>query len=155
MAPPSLTRGVKLLIKIGNGASPTEVFTALCSINAQRGITFNSQTNDETVPDCTDLEKIAWIVREVESLSVEVSGGGKANKPDVPKLFNWWKSGESKNIQIILDDATAANVITFAGAFKLTSFEVTGDRGGKAELTMSLASDGEVTGTFGANVTPS
>lgn len=151
MAAVNYTRGVKLVVKVGDGASP-EVFTRLCTINAERGITFNAQSNDATIPDCDDPDKMAWLAREVSTLSVDVTGGGMSHKQDVKKLWDWWSSGDTKNCQVIVDDDTAANVITFEGGFKLPQFDMTGNRGEKVNSTMSLSSDGEVTATFGANV---
>lgn len=151
MAAVNYTRGVKLVLKVGNGASP-EVFTARCTINAERGIAFNAQMRDELIPDCADLDAVAWLSREAESLSIEVTGGGMSHKNDVNLFWTWWSSGESKTCQIVLDDDTAANVITWEGLFKLPTFDLTGNRGEKVASTISLASDGEVTATFGANV---
>lgn len=145
------TRGVRLVVKVGNGATP-EVFTPLCTINAERGITFNAQTNDETIPNCEDLDAIAWLVREKASLSVDVTGGGKSHKDDIKKLWDWWKSPESQNCQVVVDDDVVANQITFEGPFHLTQFDLNGGEGQKVASTMSLSSDGEVTATFGANV---
>src|SRR5690606_41446865 len=110
MAAVNYTRGVKLVLKVGDGESP-EVFTALCTINAERGITFNAQTNDATIPDCSDLDAMAWLAREKVSLSVDVTGGGMAHKQDVKKLWDWFESEDAKNCQIVLDDDTAGNVL--------------------------------------------
>lgn len=151
MAAVNYTRGVKLVLKIGDGASP-EVFTAMCSINAERGITFNAQTSDETIPDCADLDAIAWVAREKQTLSVDVTGGGMLDKGNVKTMWDFFEADTSTNCQIVLDDDTAANVITFEGAFQLTSFEITGNRGEKVTTSLSLSSDGAVTATFGANV---
>jgi predicted secreted protein len=151
MAAVNYTRGVKLVLKIGDGASP-EVFTAMCSINAERGITFNAQTRDETIPDCSDLEAIAWVAREKETLSVDVTGGGMLDKANVKTMWDFFEADTSTNCQIVLDDDTAANVITFEGAFQLTSFELSGNRGEKVAASLSLSSDGAVTAEFGANV---
>lgn len=151
MALVNYTRGVDLVLKVGDGASP-EVFTALCTINADRSLTFNAQMTDEVIPDCADPGAVAWLVREAESLSIEFSGGGMLDKANVKTLWDWWKSGAAKNCQVILDDDVAANVITFEGAFKLANFDHSGSRSQKVAATMSLASDGEVEATFGANV---
>jgi predicted secreted protein len=145
------TRGVRLVVKVGNGASP-EVFTALCTINAERGITFNAQTNDDTVPNCEDIEAIKFLSREKSSLSVDVTGGGKNNKPDNKILWDWWKSPDPRNCQVVLDDDDPANVITWEGAFHLTQYDLTGNDGEKVLSTITLASDGEVDAAFGANV---
>lgn len=145
------TRGVRLVVKVGDGATP-QVFKPLCTINAERGITFNAQTNDETISNCEDLDAIAWLVREKASLSVDVTGGGKNNKADNKIMWDWWKSPDPKDVQVVLDDEEVANQITWEGAFHLTQYDITGGEGQKVASTMSLSSDGEVTATFGANV---
>ena len=151
MAAVNYTRGVKLVLKVSSGGSP-EAFAALCTINAERGLTFNAQTNDATIPDCTDPDAIAFLAREKQSLSVDFTGGGMSDKADVKKLWDWWQSDASKNCQIVLDDDTPANVVTFEGAFHLTQFDLTGNRGEKVSSTLTLASDGIVTAAFGSAV---
>lgn len=151
MAAVKYTRGVKLVLKVGDGAEP-EQFTALCSINAERGMTFDGTFRDEVVPDCEDPDLLAWVAREAESLSVGVTGGGMSDKNDIKRLWDWWKSGASKNCQLILDDPLPANVITWEGGFKLPSFDLSGNRGEKVASSITLSSDGEVDATFGANV---
>lgn len=146
MAAVKHARGVKLLLKVGDGGGP-EVFSTFCSINAARGITFTSATRDFAVPDCTDPDQIAWLAREKESLSVSVTGSGMVNTPDVEAFFDWWKSEDSKNCQVVVDVASVDGGVIFEGAFHLTEFSITGDRGSKMETSISLASDGEVTST--------
>ena len=146
MAAVKHARGVKLLLKVGDGEDP-EVFSAFCSINASRGISFTSATRDFAVPDCTDPDEIAWLAREKESLSVSVTGAGMVNTPDVQAFFDWFKSEDSKNCQVVVDVPSVDGGVIFEGAFHLTEFSITGDRGGKMETSISLASDGEVTST--------
>lgn len=148
MAAVKHARGVKLVLKVGNGASP-EVFTAKCSINAARGISFAAATRDFAVPDCTDPDMIAWLSREKESLSVAFSGAGMLNTPDVEDFFDWWRDEDPKNCQVVVDVPSADGGVIFEGLYHLTDFGITGDRGGKQEMTISLASDGEI--TCGAN----
>ncbi len=138
-------RGVKLLLKVGDGGDPSETFTAYCTVNAARGITFTAATNDFNLPECSDPDQIAWVAREKVSLSVAVSGAGILNTPDVQDFFDWWSDDASKNCQIVVDVPSADGGVIFEGAFHLTEFAITGDRGGKQEATLSLASDGEVT----------
>ena len=42
--------GSKLLVQIGDGATPTEAFAHDCLINTQRGIQFSSETNEWGTP---------------------------------------------------------------------------------------------------------
>lgn len=136
--------GVKLLLKIGDGDDP-EVFAMPCSINAERGIQFQAEENTFSLPDCSDPEKIAWIVSEIASLRVLANGSGLLHTPDVEVFFLWWKSGLSKNCKLIMDVPAADGGVIFSGAFKLPNFEITGARGDKTNCSLSLASDGEVT----------
>jgi predicted secreted protein len=137
-------RGVQLLLKVGNGMSP-ETFTALCTINAARSLKGTAGTNEFNIPDCADPDALAWIAREKVSLSYTVGGAGILNTPDVSTVAAWLASDESKNCQIVVDVPAAVGGVIFEGFFHLTDFEITGDRGGKMEANISLASDGAVT----------
>jgi predicted secreted protein len=137
-------RGVKLLLKVGNGATP-EVFNTFCSINAARGITFTSATNEFPAIDCDDPEKVAWLLREKASLSAAVTGAGTLNTPDVAAFFAWQVSPDSKNCQVVVDVPAADGGVVFEGAFHETDFEITGDLGAVQQCSITLASDGEVT----------
>ena len=147
MAAVKHARGVKLLLKVGDGASPTENFAAYCTVNAARSIKGTATTNEFNIPDCTDPDLLAWVSREKVSLSYTVSGAGILNTPDVEDFTTWLAAEEPKNCQIVVDVPSADGGVIFEGAFHLTDFEITGDRGGKMEANISLASDGEVTVT--------
>lgn len=152
MALVNTTRWSRLVLKVSQGGSP-EVFAALCTINAARGINFTANTSEDAIPDCSDLEKVMWLIREKISLGAEVTGAGKVHKQDVKVLYDWLKSEDPINCKIILDDPTAANVITFTGLFHLTALNMNGDPGTPTvEGDISLASTGEIVATYGANV---
>lgn len=137
------TRGVKLLLKVAKPATPT-VFEAFCSINAARGISFTSSTSDFNLPNCDDPEEIAWVVREKDGLSVAVNGAGILNTPDIKTYFEWLKDPNSWPAMMVVDVPVVDGGVIFAGNFHLTDFDITGDRGGKAENSIALASDGEI-----------
>lgn len=143
MAAVKHARGVKLLLKVGDGASP-ETFTAFCTINAARSLKGVATTNEFNIPDCADPDALAWVVREKVSLSYSVSGAGILNTPDVQDFADWLADEASKNCQIVVDVPSADGGVIFEGAFHLTDFEITGDRGGKMQANLTLASDGEV-----------
>jgi len=152
MAAVKTTRWSKLVLKVGNGADP-EVFAPLCSINASRGISFNTSLTEEAIPDCDDLEAVMWLIREKVSIGVDVTGGGKVDKPNVKTFVDWAKDKETKRCQVVLDDDVPANVITFEGDFHLETFSMTGDPGSPTVSgEIALKSSGEVEGTYGANV---
>jgi hypothetical protein len=144
MANVKSARGVKLVLKVGDGGSP-EIFTAKCSINAARGITFSSTTNEFPDINCDDPDAVSWTLTEKQNLSAKINGAGLVNTPDVQDFFDWQVSPDSVNCQVVLDVPSADGGVIFEGAFHLTEFALTGDRGGKVENTIALTSDGEVT----------
>lgn len=143
MAAVKHARGVALVLKVGDGGSP-EDFVARCSINAARSLTGDAATNEFNIPDCADPTALANIVREKVSLSYSVSGAGILNTPDLAGFNTWLQSPYSKNCQIIVDVAGSDGGVIFQGAFHLTQFQITGDQGGKIEVSISLVSDGAV-----------
>lgn len=150
--PVQSVRGVKLVLKVGNGAG-TEVFTTLCTVNAQRAIAFDAETNETEIIDCDDPDAIAWKSLEKKSLQMTFTGGGMFDRRNTKRLWDWWRSEDPKNCKVILDDDDPDNVITWSGAFQLTNFDLQGDRGAKAQANMTLKSDGAITAVFGDNVT--
>lgn len=152
MAAIKFTRWSKLVLKVGNSADPV-VFAPICTINAARGITFNANMSEDSIPDCDDLEKLQWLLREKVSLSADVTGSGKVNKTDVKTMFDWFSSPDTKRCQVVLDDDLAANVIVFEGDYHLNTFSMAGDPGTPAVTgDIALASSGEIVATYGANV---
>lgn len=139
-------RGVQLVIKIGDGAAP-EVFTSYCTINAARSIAGEAATNDFNIPDCDDPDAMGWLAREKVSLSYSVNGAGVLNTPDVEIFAEFLADPLPRNMQIIVDVPLADGGVMFEGAFHLTNFEITGDRGAKMEASLAFVSDGPVTVT--------
>lgn len=133
--------GRKLLIRVGNGASP-EVFSVKCSFNGDRAISFSSSSTDETDIDCDDPTAVAYTVTVVDSLSVEVSGGGRVKADEVPFFFDWWRSGEPKNAQVAID---AVDGVEFEGQLLLLNWSVNGGETGSATSDMTMKFTGPVT----------
>lgn len=140
----SHAKGVLLVLKVGDGATP-EAFTARCSINAERGITFTSTLNGTPIPDCDDPEALAAVANDKTDYSASFTGSGILNVGQELEFFNWWKSKSPKNCKVIVD---AAGGSTFTAAWHLAEFSITGARGGKLEVSLSLTSDGAVAGAL-------
>lgn len=141
--PVKSARGVKLLLKVGDGATP-ENFSVFCSVNTTRGISFTAGTNDQDVIDCDDPDAVAWVAREKSNLSCSCTGAGTLDTRDVADFYAWLTSPDSKNCQMVVDVPSADGGVIFEGAFHLTGFDITGDRGKKQECTLTIISDGEV-----------
>ncbi|WP_181592016.1 phage tail tube protein [Mesorhizobium atlanticum] len=142
MAPVPRVTGSKLLVQIGDGATP-ENFDHDCLINTKRGVKFTSETNETVMPDCNNPEDPAWKSVTKDGLQATISGAGMLYAASLGKWWAWYNSDDAKNIRF---NVTPAGY--WQGAFKLTDFEVTAD-GNKdtATTTQTLVSDGPVTWT--------
>lgn len=146
MAAVKHARGVKLLLKVGDGNSP-EVFTGLCTINTDRELAFDAATNDFAIPDCSDVDLVAWLAREKVSLSSSFTGGGTVNTPDLTRIDAFLRDPDSRNCQIVMDVPAADGGVIWEGPYHLTNWKLSGTIGAKAQGSITLASDGEVTMT--------
>ncbi|WP_312531972.1 phage tail tube protein [Paracoccus sp. (in: a-proteobacteria)] len=125
--------------------TPSGTFLRPCGLTSHT-ITFSKNTQDVTVPDCNDLEAAAWIERGVESLDMSGSGSGILAAEAVDLWWDAFRSNESINSRVYVGAANdTANGHYWAGNIHLTQFEVSGERGGKAQVNVSFVSDGEVT----------
>lgn len=139
MAQPTVLPGTKLLILVGDGASP-EVFATPCGLTTS-GIDFAASTNTTVLPDCADPEAAAWEAKDVNGLSASVTGSGVMAVESFNVWNNWFQSADPKNVQIKLD-ATALG--HWAGSFILTGLKFGGVRGNKVTVDVTLANNGAV-----------
>jgi len=147
MAQPTTLKGTQLLIKVGDGATPTETFAHPCLINASRSLSFTTETNEILIPDCSNPEDPIWPVIIKTAISASISGAGKLELADLSSYFNWVNSPNSKNCQIVVGVLADVTGGYFSGAFALTDFEMSGDHGEMVECSISLKSDGPLTFT--------
>lgn len=143
MAKPTTYVGSSVALFLEEATAGT--FTRPCGLNSHT-ITFSKNTQDVTVPDCDDPEAAAWIERGVESLDMSGSGSGVLAAEAVDRWWAAFNSTESINARLYIgaaDDTTNGHY--WEGKVHVTQFEVTGERGNKAEVNVSFVSDGEVT----------
>lgn len=141
--------GEKLLVQIGDGASP-ETFAHDCLINTERGIQFSADMQEFTVPDCDDPSSPAWKDRLKDGLSATINGAGMVHTSSLETWFNWFTSNSTKNVRVKADAAGADGGGYWAGAFHLSNYEVTGTRKEKATVSVTLESSGTITWTDAA-----
>jgi predicted secreted protein len=142
MAQPTVIPGTKLLILIGDGASP-EVFAAPCGLTTT-GFTLSASTNSTLIPDCADPEAPAWEAKDVNALSAQVSGSGVMAVESYALWKDFFMGAVAKNVQIKLDDPGLGS---YQGQFILTSFKNTGQRGQKVNVDITLDNNGAVVWT--------
>lgn len=146
MAQPTVTRGSNFLLKIWDGAA----YTAPCGLT---NVVLNDSTNvnDIDLPDCADPTLISWLGREPQSRGVEISADGVLDTTvlDTYRAFKADSNGELCRIE--LANVSLANGGGYwQGTFHLTQLQITGQRGQKVQVSLSLVSDGEVTWTNAA-----
>jgi len=145
MALPTTYVGTTVALYLREGVSPTFTYSRPCGLTSHT-ITFNKQTNDVVIPDCDDLEAAAWVGRGVESLDMSGSGSGILAAEAVEKWWDAFRSEASIPVRIYIgavDDTTNGHY--WDGNIHLSQFEVTGERGNKAQVNISFVSDGEMT----------
>lgn len=140
MAPPKVISGTKLLLLVGNGASP-EVFAEPCGLTT-KSFDLSASTNTNLIPDCADPEAPAWESTDINALSASGAGQGVMAVESFTVWNEWFMSTEGKNMQIKLDHVELGH---YAGSFKLTSFKLAGSRGNKVTVDLSFKNDGVVT----------
>lgn len=138
--------GEKLLIQIGNGATP-EVFTHPCLINAERGLQISSETTESVVPDCDDPTLPAWKEIFKDGLSIQVTGGGVLHTSDIETYFNWMNTDTAKNVRINFNVSNILGGGYISVPMKLTAFNVTGQRKNDSTVEITLMSHGVATWT--------
>lgn len=143
MAKPITAASSKMIVKIGNGATPTEVFAAPCGMTT-KGLNFTKNTNEVNVPDCDDPDAAAWIERSVVSMSAEISESGILAMEALSIWQDYLDSTLSRNVQVILDLTTAEHGGQWEGKFLLTGFNVTAEQGNKVQAEVTMQSDGPV-----------
>lgn len=131
--------GDQIQVKIGDGATPTEVFTHPAIINTSRGISFSTNTESDEIIDLNDQAAPAQMVRRVTSTDCKIDGAGRIHKPAAVEWMQWAQSGDIKNVQV-----TDGNW-KVTGPFVLTSFQITGERLKSSECQMTLEQAGPVT----------
>lgn len=136
-------KGRLMLIKIGDGVTPTEGFTTLCGLRSKT-LTINNAEVDVTSADCDAPGGPLWTEVMEGVKRVTVSGNGyfkdEANEATLTTLA--MADTPIGNFQIIVPDFG-----TFEGAFLVSSVEYGGEQEDGVTYSLSLASSGEVTFT--------
>lgn len=142
--------GEKILIQIGDGATPTEGFAHDCLINAERGLQMGADTTEVIVPDCDDPSAPAWKEIFKDGISIQVTGGGVLHTASIETWFNWMKLDSAKNVRIKFDTTGAMGGGYIQVPMKLTQFNVTGARKNNSTSEVTLMSHGPATWTDAA-----
>jgi predicted secreted protein len=143
MAQPTTRRGTKLRVLQGDGATPTEAFTAYCAINAKE-VRFTSQTGEFYVPDCADPDAPAWREIVKSGRAMTVTGSGTLAMEHLAEYQAAYDDDEAINYRVELDVANTAQGGYWAAAFALTELGITGNDADLVTVSITLESNGAV-----------
>ena len=139
MAKPTVIPGTKLLILVGDGASP-EVFAQPCGLTTT-GFNLTAATNSTVIPDCDDPEAPAWEAKDITSLAGQATGSGVMAVESFDIWNDWYMSAEPRNCQIKLDHADLGH---WTGSFILSRCQFAGQRGNKVTVDITIDNNGAV-----------
>lgn len=122
------------------------MFTAPCGFTS-KSINWSRSLAEVNIPDCDDPDQPDWVVRDVESLSLSITGEGVLAEEAVATWLAVLETIESVNAQAELT-FTNGSVLLLSGAIQLESFEIGAQQGQRVSVNVSLQSDGEMTTTW-------
>lgn len=141
MAKPKTYSGSVVAIYLKDGPS---TWLKPCGLT-QNSATFTKNMNEVDVPDCDDPDLPSWVAREVQSLDFSASGSGVLAAEAVQKWWDAFNATESIEARIYIGKPTdVTDGYFWQGMVHLSNFEVTGNRGERAQVSVNLVSDGEM-----------
>lgn len=124
-------------ILIGDGATPTEVFTPICGLTS-RGLTGSADVVTSEVPDCTNEDLPSWQEKDVKSIGMSLSGSGMWAQESHEMLLQWFLTGAKKNIKVQYANADTGDVEFLAGPAVITQLNNAAEKGGRISAEISL-----------------
>jgi hypothetical protein len=148
MAQPVVAKFGKMLIELGDDATPT-VYAAPCGFTS-KGVTISKNLQEINIPDCDDPDAPTWVGRTVQSQSAVITGDGVAAAESVPDWDDAAMSTDSVPMRVTIDFGAGAGKKVIEGKFHLDSEAFAADSGGYVTLAINAQSDGAVTATWTA-----
>lgn len=140
MAEPNTIEGRFFVLMVGDGATPSEVFTALCGLN---GSQFNrtGQTNDRFIRDCAVPTALPWRKAVRTGKQVDITANGYFNIDNRAEVDALWM--ENKNYRyVVYDDDGVTPLGHYGGAGIATSINMGGDENDLGTIEITIASNG-------------
>lgn len=132
-------KGSLVLLKVGDGATPTETFTTVGGLRTT-SITHNNQT-----VDATNKDSGAWreLLDGAGTRSVSISGSGVFTDSAAEETVRGYAMSSSVNNY----ELHFGNGDKLSGAFQITSYQRAGSYNDAETYSITLASAGQVSFT--------
>lgn len=141
MALPDVLKDGYVTIAMGDGATPTEVFTAICGLTTR---TFTHQVNsaDRFIKDCTDPEDVPTRLLTLTGEQWQIAGSGLLARESLADLQA--AMGLTKNYRFILGEPATDEVYGghYQGPAKLLTLTIGAVEGEFVTVELAFASDG-------------
>lgn len=136
------------IIKAGDGATPTEVFTIVCGMQ-DVSINFTANTTDRFVRDCAKPGEVPNRKVKVNGRQLDVTGSGLIDKTQITAFQAWLGNKKNSKVELYQDDGTDNGTLlgTVAGNFMMTANNLSVPREGASAAEITLASNGAWTWT--------
>ena len=136
------------IIKIGDGATPTEAFAIACGI---QDVSINQAvgTQDRFSRDCAKPGEIPNRKVKATGKSLDVTGSGLIDKAQIAIYNSALGVAKNYKIEVYADDGTDTGTLlgTIAGSFMMTASNMSIPREGTASAEVTLANNGAWTWT--------
>lgn len=131
----------------GVTADPPRIVTyaAPCGFTT-KALTLTKNLNEVNIPDCDNPDAVAWIGRDAQSLTGQVTGEGVAAAESVPTWQAAFNNTSSVPTRIEIDFPTG--LLTYEGFMQCESLAYAAEQGGRVSLNVSLQSDGALVDTW-------
>ena len=141
MAQAKTIKFAEQLLMLGNGATPTEVFTAPCGFTSLN-LTVNIETSSTNVPDCANPDLPAWLESDEVSKQMTIGGNGVMDRDAIKIWRAWLLAGGTKNVRWFTSGNAAAGGGYWQAPGILSTYEETGERGQRWQLNIGITLSG-------------
>lgn len=127
-----------------NTANSPDTFVRPCGFTS-KALTLSAATSEANLPTCPETDDPSWVVREVASLSGQITGSGVMALESLDEWREWFESGDVRPIRIVFDTTLANNGGYYEGDAILSSLGFSAAKqqdGNKVQLAVTIDSAG-------------
>jgi len=121
--------------------SGTVTYVAPCGLTT-KNLQISKNLQEVDIPDCDDPDAPSWIARDVQNLSITISGDGVAAAESVPD----WNAAaiSTASVPMKVEIEFSVGVKTFTGDFVVDQLTFGAEQGGRVTLAFNAQSDGQI-----------
>lgn len=141
--PTTLRFGAAELWLSDAGSSPDQLIK-ICGLN-EMSLEVAKETNDVTVPDCDDPDAPSWTQRDVVALAWTMSGSGILAQESLSLIEDiTWQSNASDVRLVLVGGGDILGEDRYYQGRGHAAFNISGSRGEKIQIEVSIEGDGEL-----------